>query len=198
MRHDGDFRSPPPDPSCRGPSHLTAGDHLGGQRHRSRELEVIPPVVQSDLNRGLHSYPPPRDMPDYREQTDRIKDKLERARTADPAFLVFGAPSHRYEIGPPLDEGEVAEFEETYQVSLPGCFRSFLTARSGTEGPWPPVSSSIREGIYPLTEQEMRCVREEQQRHRQSRGTEVPGQDQERHPRRPEVCRRAGPWSLAA
>ena len=96
---------------------------------------------------------PHRDMPDYRQQTNRIKDKLGRARTADPALLVFGAPSHRYEIGPPLDEREVAAFEENHLVSLPACFRAFLTQ----VGNGSPVANHVivdPQGIYPLTDED--------------------------------------------
>lgn len=92
-------------------------------------------------------------MPDCRQQTNRIKDKLGRARTADPALLVFGAPSHRYEIGPPLDEREVAAFEENHLVSLPACFRAFLTQ----VGNGSPVVNHVivdPQGIYPLTDED--------------------------------------------
>jgi hypothetical protein len=93
-------------------------------------------------------------MPDYREQTDRIKDKLERARKEDPCFQMIGASRHRYAIGPPLDEREVAAFEETYRISLPACFRSFLTQ----VGNGSPVATRVvirPEGFYPLSEQEI-------------------------------------------
>ena len=93
-------------------------------------------------------------MSEYREQTDRIKDKLARARKEDPYFLIPGASCHRYAIGPPLSEREVAAFEETHWVSLPSCFRSFLT-QVGNGSPVPARVVISPEGFYPLSEQEI-------------------------------------------
>ncbi|MCW1884662.1 SMI1/KNR4 family protein [Luteolibacter flavescens] len=55
------------------------------------------------------------------------KKLIDRLRAADPEFLVFGARSHRYEIGPPLSEPELSSFEERYGITLPEDFRLYLS-----------------------------------------------------------------------
>lgn len=48
----------------------------------------------------------------------------------------LGGMDHEYRLNDPLDEGEVAEFERTYSVSLPEQYRSFLlTVGNGGCGP---------------------------------------------------------------
>lgn len=93
-------------------------------------------------------------MTDHRAQADRIRRKLDQARKVDPEFREYGARIHRYELGPPLTERDVAEFEEANGVSLPGCYRAFLTQ----VGNGSPVAGHVLvspEGIYPLTEEEI-------------------------------------------
>ncbi len=93
-------------------------------------------------------------MTDYRAQTDRIREKLDLARQADPEFREFGASDHRYLIGPPLEDEEVTAFERAFGVTLPGCYRAFLTQ----VGNGSPVANHVLvdpEGFYPLTEEEI-------------------------------------------
>ena len=59
-------------------------------------------------------------------QISRIKDKLSRARAFDSELKVFGASSHKYEIGSSLTLDEVVSFEKKYSITLPDCYRSFL------------------------------------------------------------------------
>lgn len=93
-------------------------------------------------------------MNDHRAQTERIKAKLERARQADPELREFGASEHRYLIGPPLDDEEVATVEGAIGITLPGCYRAFLTQ----VGNGSPVAGHVLvdpAGLYPLTEDEI-------------------------------------------
>ncbi|WP_157433033.1 hypothetical protein [Actinomadura rifamycini] len=64
----------------------------------------------------------------------RIADKLAAARAEPPA--VFGAEDHRFELGPPLPEAAVAEYEERHEVALPPEYRLFIT-ELGAEGAGP-------------------------------------------------------------
>ncbi len=64
---------------------------------------------------------------DYKDQTGRIKDKLIIARKTDKNLKVFGAKSHKYLINKPLKEKQILEFEKKYKLSLPDCYKTFLT-----------------------------------------------------------------------
>jgi len=68
---------------------------------------------------------------------ERILAKLQRLREADDGFHLFGANSHRYQLGPVLSEGAVAEWEEQFGVTLPQGYRRFLLeAGHGGAGPY--------------------------------------------------------------
>lgn len=66
----------------------------------------------------------------------RIADKLAAARAAPAPPTAFGAEEHRFELGPPLPEVAVAEFEERHEVALPPDYRLFITELSA-EGAGP-------------------------------------------------------------
>lgn len=88
----------------------------------------------------------------HRDQIQRIITKLTTAQRADRQFKVFGAESHKYRIGRPASEREVCAFEKRYSVSLPSCYRSFLT-EVGNGGPSRSGSAAGPfYGIYPLGE----------------------------------------------
>eukprot|EP00752_Nemacystus_decipiens_P019633 g17689.t1 len=61
------------------------------------------------------------------DQLNRISAKLNQARDRDPNLQVFGASSHKYEIGPPLEETAILAFERQHKVSLPLDYVAFLT-----------------------------------------------------------------------
>lgn len=63
----------------------------------------------------------------YEPQIGRIRSKLEIAKDTDTSFKVFGAGSHRYFIKPPVPTIKVIAFESEYGISLPECYRSFVT-----------------------------------------------------------------------
>ncbi|MFL5746334.1 MAG: SMI1/KNR4 family protein [Niastella sp.] len=68
---------------------------------------------------------PPIKTP-FDAQLQRIKDKLEAARTADEDFDVFESGTHEYLLNVPATEEEVSAFEQKHSIQLPECFRSFL------------------------------------------------------------------------
>ncbi|MEM7103375.1 MAG: SMI1/KNR4 family protein [Bacteroidota bacterium] len=61
------------------------------------------------------------------DQIERIKRKLETASATKDAIQVFGASSHRYILNPPVDETVVTAFEHHFGITLPECYRSFVT-----------------------------------------------------------------------
>lgn len=73
---------------------------------------------------------------DYQPQLERIRQKLPLAKAADPKRKVFGARSHRYALGEPIDESCLQAFEQKYQISLPDDYRAFLLqiANGGKDG----------------------------------------------------------------
>lgn len=85
-----------------------------------------------------------------RDQTERIQAKLQAARRADPDLRVFGANLHEYVVHEPVATKAVTDFEREFGVSLPECYRAFIT-QVGNGG----VSSGGSAagpfyGIYPL------------------------------------------------
>ncbi|MFV2172629.1 hypothetical protein [Actinomadura sp. LOL_011] len=66
----------------------------------------------------------------------RVADKLAAARTRPIPPGAFGAEEHRFELGPPLPEAVVAEFEERHEVELPPAYRLFIT-ELGADGAGP-------------------------------------------------------------
>jgi SMI1 / KNR4 family (SUKH-1) len=93
-----------------------------------------------------------RALVNHSDQIQRIRTKLKAAQKADPTLKVFGAKHHKYQIGQPASESEVCAFEKHYFLTLPTCYRSFLTGvgngglstRGSAAGP--------SYGIYPLGE----------------------------------------------
>ena len=63
----------------------------------------------------------------YQDQIKRIKLKLNVAKETDKYLKVFGAASHKYVINKPINEKKIIAFEKTYRVSLPDCYKTFLT-----------------------------------------------------------------------
>ena len=63
---------------------------------------------------------------------DRIRRKLDTTLRSydieECADLDLGIKKHRFRLGPPLPESEVAVFEEQYGISLPPDYRAFITS----------------------------------------------------------------------
>ncbi|MCW1922826.1 hypothetical protein OKA05_09715 [Luteolibacter arcticus] len=89
-----------------------------------------------------------------------LKELIDRLRAADQSFYVFGAKSHRYEIGPPLPESELSSYESRYGITLPEDYRLYLSMvgdgngrklRPG-DGLHTVTGAGPGHGIYPLSE----------------------------------------------
>ena len=65
-------------------------------------------------------------MSDLEREILEIKALIERLRSLDNCFLVFGAVNHRYDIGPALSESGIKDFEREHQIVLPEDFRLYL------------------------------------------------------------------------
>lgn len=86
------------------------------------------------------------------DQLERIRWKLQLAKRADKRREVFGASSHRYEVGPPLSEEEVRVFEARYALTLPSSYRSFLTGFGNGGRSYRGSAAGPFYGVYPLGE----------------------------------------------
>lgn len=75
-----------------------------------------------------------RDLSQFDDQIERIREKLPRARAADAGLRVFGAESHRYELKAPVSLGEVEAFEARCGITLPAAYVALVT-RIGSGGP---------------------------------------------------------------
>jgi hypothetical protein len=73
----------------------------------------------------------------------RIREKLQRLRTFDVSLEQFGAKSHKYQLGAPLAEVKLQDYEQQHGVALPYEYRRFLTEIGhGGAGPF--------YGLFPL------------------------------------------------
>ena len=67
----------------------------------------------------------------YSQQIQVIKEKFVLAKAIDTEYKVFDSSAHQYRLGAVVSEEEVLEFEEKYAISLPQCYRTFITEFSG-------------------------------------------------------------------
>jgi len=66
-----------------------------------------------------------------------ILTKLEKLKTLDSKFSIFGADSHKYILEPKLSEDEIVKFEQENKINLPDEYRQFLMhAYNGGAGPF--------------------------------------------------------------
>ncbi len=85
-----------------------------------------------------------------KRQTDRIREKLGLARERDPGLKVFGARSHKYQIGPPVSPAAIEAFEAKYSAALPPAYTTFLLdVGNGGTSPGCAAAGPFY-GIYPL------------------------------------------------
>ncbi len=85
-------------------------------------------------------------------QIERIKNKLVLAKESDHDFKVFGARSHKYEIGPTVPADEVLKFEKEYDLELPECYKAFLLHIGNGGISYQNSAAGPSYGIYPLGE----------------------------------------------
>jgi hypothetical protein len=60
------------------------------------------------------------------ESIIELGELIQRLRTADRTFRVFGSQQHKYRLGRTLSETALQEFESTHQIKLPEDYRCFL------------------------------------------------------------------------
>lgn len=71
------------------------------------------------------------------DQLESIAEKLNRLKTLDQEFSVFGAEHHKYELNPVVSSSEVSEFEHHFGIDLPQGYRLFITKLgNGGAGPY--------------------------------------------------------------
>ncbi|MFK8281386.1 SMI1/KNR4 family protein [Capnocytophaga cynodegmi] len=91
----------------------------------------------------------------FEEQISRIKQKLQKAKEIDKGLKVFGAKSHKYELGKPISEEKLQQLEQKYKISFPDCFRSFLLY-IGNGGEKQFAGAAPFYGLYPVE----KCIKE--------------------------------------
>jgi len=89
---------------------------------------------------------------EFVDQIARIKNKLDQARVFDKDYKVFGANSHKYEVGDPVTLDEIVSFEKKYSINLPNCYRSFLLEIGNGGSSYSGSGAGPFYGIYPLGE----------------------------------------------
>jgi uncharacterized protein (TIGR02996 family) len=79
---------------------------------------------------------------EYATDLDRIRQKMDALRAADPTMVVFGARpqgqfGHGYHLNPPLRETDLLRFETQLGFLLPADYRAFLLhVGNGLMGPY--------------------------------------------------------------
>jgi len=68
----------------------------------------------------------------YKQQIERIKEKLTLAKKKDANCKTFGASSHRYEVH---SEKDIEKLESVFNIELPADFKYFLTEIGFGAGP---------------------------------------------------------------
>lgn len=89
------------------------------------------------------------------DRIDRIGERLQQLREADPYLQSFGAATHRYALAPAMPEIAIAPLEEAIRVRIPDEYRAFLT-RLGSSGAGPgygllPIQPLLLEGFPSVT-----------------------------------------------
>jgi hypothetical protein len=88
----------------------------------------------------------------FKEQIQGIKAKLPQSKKVDSNLKVFGAESHQYRLGNPATEAEVLSFEQKYAISLPACYRAFISQVGNGGISFANSAAGPFYGIYPLGE----------------------------------------------
>lgn len=91
-------------------------------------------------------------MTQPRPSLQAIQHKLALARSKDADFDVFGADSHHYHLSPPCSEQHIAAFERDYGISLPECYRSFISQIGNGGNGYQGSGAGPFYGIYALAD----------------------------------------------
>jgi hypothetical protein len=83
-------------------------------------------------------------------QIARIKKKLILAKNNDKDLQVFGAESHQYILGEPVNKDQILEFEKEYNLELPECYKVFLLDIGNGGISFGNSAAGPSYGIYPL------------------------------------------------
>ena len=71
------------------------------------------------------------------EHLERIKSKIEKLKTLDRSFILFGSHKHKYQLNPTLSVDQIRQFELIHHVTLPNDYADFLTTLgNGGVGPF--------------------------------------------------------------
>ncbi|MCF3109577.1 SMI1/KNR4 family protein [Niabella sp. CC-SYL272] len=72
-----------------------------------------------------------------KQEIERISQKLQLLRDADPDLVLFGAKKHKYRLNDPLPAEVLAQFEAAHSIKLPEGFSDFYTTLgNGGAGPF--------------------------------------------------------------
>jgi len=72
------------------------------------------------------------DFPMY----DKLKLDVQRLKSSDKRFEIFGTTFHKYEFNPTLTEDYILKFEENHKIHLPNDYKAFLKeVGNGGAGP---------------------------------------------------------------
>ncbi len=70
-------------------------------------------------------------------QLERIEKKINKLRSLDPEFRLFGAESHNYKLRGKVEESDIIEFERNNNIELPKGYREFISKiGNGPCGPY--------------------------------------------------------------
>lgn len=72
----------------------------------------------------------------YNLQLERMPAKLMNLRNLDPDLELFGVENHEYEMAPVWKQEDIAQFEQKWQIELPGEYKAWLL-HMGTGGVGP-------------------------------------------------------------
>lgn len=89
-------------------------------------------------------------MENYSAQIARIKEKLQQAKKTDVELKVFGATSHKYEIGNVATVSDINAVEEKYNLQLPESYKIFLLHIGNGGNGYNNAAAGPFYGIFPL------------------------------------------------
>lgn len=84
----------------------------------------------------------------YKQQLERISEKLKKLQRLDADMSLFGAENHEYELERVWTTEEITGFEQKWKITLPEEYRAFLLhIGSGGAGPYYGLEKP-EDGVY--------------------------------------------------